>query len=171
MSPVEGFAGYAADPGGTVWSCHVRGGAGGFGERWTILKSRLDKDGYPSVTLFRERQRCTRKVAHIILETFVSPRPAGAESLHYPDPSPTNNAVSNLQWGTHQTNIAHKTELGTVARGTQHGMAKIDETIVRAIREKRATTNLSYAKLGKLFGLHPAHIHDIVKRKSWGHVD
>ncbi|QZE10411.1 HNH endonuclease [Mycobacterium phage ScoobyDoobyDoo] len=45
-----------------------------------------------------------RKVAHMVLEAFVGPRPEGQEALHYDDDH-TNNSLENLRWGTRSENL------------------------------------------------------------------
>lgn len=58
-------------------------------------KTQLDSHGYPVIKV----EGRTRKVHHLVLETFVGPRPDGMETLHG-DSNPGNPALSNLRWGT-----------------------------------------------------------------------
>lgn len=48
-------------------------------------------------------QRRRVKVHHLVLETFVGPRPLGLIGLHKDDDS-NNNSVGNLYWGTYSQN-------------------------------------------------------------------
>jgi len=58
---------------------------------------------YPTVEIERCRSRI--KVAVLVLETFVGPRPRGMWALHHDDDE-WNNAVDNLYWGTPKQNVA-----------------------------------------------------------------
>lgn len=55
------------------------------------------------VGLRRDKKEHRRYVHHLVLETFVCPRPEGMFGLHLDD-DPTNNDLSNLRWGTRSDN-------------------------------------------------------------------
>lgn len=70
-----------------------------------ILKLGTHPKGHKTVSLYKgDKRRCTY-VHTLVLETFIGPRPQGAESLHYDD-NPANNHVENLRWGTRQENVS-----------------------------------------------------------------
>jgi hypothetical protein len=48
--------------------------------------------------------RKRRKIYHLVLEAFVGPRPDGTEAMHL-DGDRSNNALTNLRWGTHSENV------------------------------------------------------------------
>lgn len=168
---IEGYPGYQASSEGDIWSRHISGGKGGIGSTWRKLRPRPDKDGYLSVTLFRDSKRKTMKVSHLILQAFVGPRPDGMEACHYPDSDITNNRPENLAWLTHAENIQHKIEMGTIARGERHGMVKITEVEVMAIRRERRELGTSYKKLGAKHGINHSHVGSIINRRVWKHVE
>lgn len=58
---------------------------------------------YPSVALWRNNVQTTIRVQYLVLEAFIGPRPPGMEVLHWDD-DPTNNALSNLRYGTYREN-------------------------------------------------------------------
>ena len=64
------------------------------------------------VVLYRDKQRHVRSVHSLVLETFVGPRPDGLKGLHWDDDH-TNNAVSNLRWGTSSENALDSIRNGT----------------------------------------------------------
>lgn len=43
-------------------------------------------------------------VHRLVLLAFVGPCPDGMEACHHPDPTPTNNRLENLRWGTYGEN-------------------------------------------------------------------
>ncbi len=107
---VFGFPGYCVGDDGSVWSCRAwvpgkpRRQCGITGSRWRQLKPRRLRK-YHSVALFDVvGNRVTRYVAHLVLETFVGPRPANMEACHDPDPDPANNALMNLRWDSKAAN-------------------------------------------------------------------
>jgi hypothetical protein len=75
--------------------------------RGRILTPIVDRDGYPRVTLHATAGGVSTsrrvKVAVLVLEAFVCPRPPGKLSLHGDDDK-TNSWVGNLRWGTHADN-------------------------------------------------------------------
>ncbi|MDQ1111180.1 hypothetical protein QE418_000628 [Microbacterium testaceum] len=59
---------------------------------------------YLSVSLCQGGRPRTVQVHRLVLEAFVGLCPPGMEALHIDD-VPTNNAASNLRWGTHAENV------------------------------------------------------------------
>lgn len=50
-------------------------------------------------------------VHHLVLESFVGPRPSNQEALHADDVK-SNNSLSNLRWGTRKENVADRLRNG-----------------------------------------------------------
>lgn len=167
---ISGWPGYWVGDDGSVWS--RRDYRGGTAAAWHRLSPRADRDGYLSVTLYRDRRRNTVKVAHLVLEAFIGPRPDGTESAHWPDTDVRNNAATNLRWTEHHDNILDKVRGGTVARGEGHGSAKLTEDDVRAIRAayRPRQRGFGYIATGRRFGISGNQVRLIVTRRNWGHV-
>lgn len=63
------------------------------------------KHGYRKVVLSAANGRKEERFVHsLVLESFIGPRPAGQEALHYDD-NKQNNVTSNLRWGTRSENL------------------------------------------------------------------
>lgn len=122
---------YGVSRDGRVWSKHVRGKHKATTE-WTLLKPVTTVYGYKQVNLYKNKQATCVKVHRLILETFKGPCPPGKECLHK-DGDKTNNATSNLRWGTSKENHADRIRHGNGLRGSSHGMSKLSETQVRQI--------------------------------------
>jgi hypothetical protein len=165
---IPGHPGYQAGVDGSIWSARTYQGT--VGTAWRKLRGRADKDGYLSVVLYRSGRRTQRKVAHLILLAFVGPQPPGHESCHFPDPSPANNALTNLRWGRHADNIADKLTAGSQARGIAHGMVKLSEAQAAEIRASYVKGKVGYVRLGAQFGVSANQIRLIIKRKNWKHI-
>ena len=70
-----------------------------------ILKpSQSPKNLRMILVLCDESGRTTVSVDKLVMEAFVGPRPAGLERLHWDD-DPTNNALSNLRYGSRSDNL------------------------------------------------------------------
>lgn len=67
--------------------------------------------GHLAVVLRSPGRVQTRLVAHLILETFVGPRPEGMQCCHWDD-DPAHNHLSNLRWDTPSANQLDRTRNG-----------------------------------------------------------
>lgn len=76
-----------------------------------ILRPWSGSSGYLQVYLSNRR---AVMIHHLVLETFVSPRPEGLEGRHL-NGKMHDNRVSNLEWATHSINV-----LDRITHGTDH---------------------------------------------------
>ncbi len=58
----------------------------------------------------------------------------------------------------------------SVARGSRHGGAKLNERAVQRIRSSYAGGFASYRQLGELYGVSFKNIGFVVRRETWAHV-
>jgi hypothetical protein len=79
-----------------------------------LLKPRC-ADRYPHVAFYSNRP-VERTVHSLVLEAFKGPRPSGMEALHWDD-NKSNNALSNLRWGTVYENQADMARNNVRRRG------------------------------------------------------
>jgi hypothetical protein len=70
------------------------------------------RTGYVHVSLNRNNRRHVFRVHSLVMLAFVGERPEGLETRHL-DGNKTNNALSNLQWGTPGENALDKVRHGT----------------------------------------------------------
>lgn len=98
-----GFPGYFASEDGRVFS--VRPWRGSTEPR--ELAGGVNARGYRQVILCVDGVRTVREVHAIIAATFHGPRPAGLDTRHL-DGDKTNNAASNLRYGTRSENELDK---------------------------------------------------------------
>jgi hypothetical protein len=85
-----------------------------------LKPGRHPKTGYRNVSLRREGKSYNRYVHRLVLEAFVGPCPKGMQSRHFPDKDTSNNALTNLQWGTPKQNQDDRITHGTDGRGERH---------------------------------------------------
>ena len=132
----------------------------------TAIGHTLKKKLYRCVNIHRR----TCKVAVLMLEAFVGPKPfPTAVSRHLNDDS-LDDRLENLAWGTKQDDCDDKLRNGFNNKGERHGMAKLTEADVLAIRAAYAAGDVTHRKLGEQYGVHQRAIGNIVNRKSWRHI-
>lgn len=130
----------------------------GAGVRSRYLSVRLSKDGKAS----------THYVHHLVLSAFVGPRPAGQEACHG-DGNRGNNSATNLRWDTRKANHADKKIHGTEAVGERHPGAKLTDSMVVALRRRRAE-GASFTTLSNEFGITRMTAHRAATGTSWSHI-
>ncbi|MBX3017968.1 MAG: HNH endonuclease [Bdellovibrionaceae bacterium] len=117
---------------------------------------------YPSVAVRVDGKTRSKKVGHLVLETFVGPRPEGYHAAHL-DGNKDNSSLSNMRWVTPTENESHKILHGTKAVGEKHGSSKLTEADVAFIRSSdRGTANLAV-----MFGVSKRQILNIVNAENW----
>jgi HNH endonuclease/NUMOD4 motif len=133
-----------------------------------LVKSRLNRCGYPTVGLKRVGSRQQEMFVHrLVAAAFIGPLPEGHQVDHIDGYKP-NNSPDNLEYVTPRENMrrGHALGLMNTPRGAQSGNAKLTEDAVRAIR---ASTE-SYSKIALRWNVGITSISLIRNRKSWKHV-
>lgn len=120
---------------------------------------------YLGVTLADEQVRKQIMIHNLVLLTFRGPKPKGHHARHL-DCNSSNNKLSNLKYGTPTTNALDSIRNGKTARGIKHGMAKLTESQVVAIRSSSADREY----LGEKYGIHPGHVYHVQNRNVWKHI-
>lgn len=96
---IKGYEGlYQASNLGRVKSFHTNFNSKGY------LKPRLSKDGYYSVTLYKNGKSKQFKVHRLVAEAFV-PNSDNLPQVNHKDENKLNNNVDNLEWCTAKYNI------------------------------------------------------------------
>lgn len=104
------------------------------------LKYRPNGDGYPTVTVGRDKR--TRKTVHsIVAETFIpkpnDPDPNHKYEIDHLDGDRTNFSVNNLEWVLHRENTDRATAKGShkdAHKGEHNGRAKLTPALVSQMR-------------------------------------
>jgi hypothetical protein len=135
-------------------------------EKGAPRKPYLDKKtGYFYVGFVIGGKRYTRTVHVLVAETFLGPRPPGAQVRHL-DGNGGNNRPSNLAYGTAKENAADRERHGTTARGNRSGTAIIDDATVDFIRLLYAAKKAHQYQLAALFRISQAQVNNIVLGKQ-----
>lgn len=144
---------------GSVWRLY-------YGRWWKKVELKPQKRGYLTVSLPGRKRPYLH---HVMLETFIGPRPDGMEGCHN-DGNPLNNAIVNLRWDTRRGNFADKVGHGTSPRGENNGHAIVTEAIVRIIRQCHRD-GMPCKDISVCFGITCDHARQIVNRVTWKHVE
>jgi len=140
------------------------------------LKPVLDR--YYEVQLCINGKRKKKRIHLLVADAFLPKCPGeygigrGKYQIDHIDENRLNNCSENLQWLRHEDNCffknvaTHYFKVMEPHRGEAHGMAKLTETQVRAIRND----NRSQRVIGRDYGVDASLIGLIKRRKCWTHV-
>ena len=127
--PIPNHTGYDVSDSGEVRSWLPKNGRGGLATSPRLLTLLPFADSpYLRVSLKGK----TRRVHQLVLEAFVGPCPTGHVVMHLDD-DPTNNALSNLRYGTYQDNLDDMVNKGRSCKGESHPRALVDDTLRASI--------------------------------------
>ena len=159
---IPGFPGYMAGDDGEIWSFKAAT------KTWKKLKPTRSRKGYLNVELWKGRRPFRFLVHRLVLETFVGPCPKGQIARHFPDRSPGNCRLENLQWGTRAENEEDKKIHGTAAdrNGEKHPLAKLSLKDVAEIRQRHSNGETQKA-LAKEYRVKRSCISKIATGRRW----
>lgn len=150
-----------------------------------MLTPATNLHGYLFVGLVRDRKNTSTNIHALVCEAFHGPKPTPRHEVAHGDGDQTNNAADNLRWATRKENFADRDAHGRTARGATHfsathpelcargeghGMAKLTEANVIAIKSAPAYFGVQ-SQLARQFGISQQQISDIRNGKSWRHID
>ena len=91
-----------------------------------ILKPWVDKDGYLTVTLYKNGKGYAKKVHRLVAVAFI-PNIDNKPQVNHIDGNKQNNTVDNLEWVTSKENIQHAWNTG-LSRMTKEHKKKLSES-------------------------------------------
>lgn len=137
----------------------------------TILSAKRCGKDYRSISLCVDGHQKRYYIHRLVLLAFEGECPPGHE-VNHKNGDKSDNRVSNLEYVTHQVNVAHAKHvlfrMGG-AKGTEHKGAKLTPDKVREIRKALATGD-SLSSVGRLFGVSAGAIWAINRGSTWKHV-
>lgn len=135
-----------------------------------ILKPYKNTSGYLEVCLVHKRRRYRFSIHRLVAIAFV-PGFEEDKVVNHIDGDKINNDPSNLEWVMPGENSTHAwmTEL-VDNRGERSGLAKLNDSQVRAIR-RLFTHGVSIGAIARIAQVSSAAVTKIRDHKSWAHLD
>lgn len=170
IKQIPGFPGYYASTDGDIYSTWGYS----VGAKPDARPMRKRKPSYGNgrllISLRKNGKSKQYKVHHLILITFVGPRPKGQQACHFPDRSAMNNCLSNLRWDSSKSNQNDRRFNGTSNIGQRNGSAKLtNDQVAEVLRLRR--DGLKYRELAPRFGVSRSAIEWICQGKTWKHIN
>lgn len=167
MKQIPNYPGYFATKDGKIWSApkgrnYIKG---------RFLKPGLDTFGYYVVNLYKNGKHCTYTIHRLILETYIGPCPKDMEACHN-NGNKIDNKLKNLRWDTHSNNqkdaVNHKTHVDN--SGENHGLSKLTDKNIKAIRKSYKSNELNQYQLANKFNISQPNVSCVINRKIWNHI-
>jgi len=129
----------------------------------------IGSTGYYMVTLSKNNKQNPKRVHRLIAEAYI-PNPNNKPYVNHKNGIKTDNAISNLEWCTHDENMKHAFKTGLANNtGIKNGMAKLNPTKVKSIKHALIKGE-SQQKIADRFGVSRSCILKIHLGKTWKHI-
>ena len=169
---IEGFPDYEVSEEGQIRSNRVPiDGRKNRFQPGHLLSLGTMRHGYKTVVLYLpgSTKRHTRTVHRLVALAFI-PNPEKLSDVAHRDGDPTNNRKDNLRWATHADNQMDMRKHGTMQDGEKSCTAKLTADQVDEIRLRAAQLGRGAGiALAKEYGVSPAQISRVIRRRRWGH--
>ncbi|AEZ66321.1 hypothetical protein EXT67_21365 [Pectobacterium atrosepticum] len=136
----------------------------------SIKSLRLDKYGYPRVTLYPSGRSYT--IHRLVAKAFIAIK-VGKDQVNHKDGNKTNNSVTNLEWCTTKENAIHRSLVlypnSEKSRGENNAANKFSEEVVRSVKYGDFE-NLTQKEIGGLFGMSRQQVGAIRRGDQWKHL-
>ena len=139
-------------------STHAAGTRKGY-----VLKQFPNRQGYFTLQLDGRSQLVHRIVALTFLE-----KPKGKDTVNHIDAVPTHNRPENLEWVTHEENVAHAVKMGLIGRGETHSHSKLSKAEVLQIR--KIGKSLLVREIAEKYNVSRGAIRSILSGRNWKHL-
>lgn len=138
---------------------------------WLWTGTIQEEWGYGHFSYRRDGKGFTVKAHRFAYELLVGPIPDETMVLHECD-TPACVRPDHLHLGDHARNMAEMYDRGrgNKSHGTAHHASKLDDDKVREIRRRYAAGERQ-VPLAREFGVAQGIISDVVRRKTWRHVE
>lgn len=135
-----------------------------------IKSLRLDKYGYPRVTLYPSGKSYT--IHRLVAKCFV-PLVEEKTQVNHIDGDKTNNHWLNLEWCTTKENSTHRSRVlypnSKASQGINNAANKFSEEEVKAVKYG-IFPSLTQKEIGELFGMSRQQVGAIRRGDQWTHI-
>jgi len=131
--------------------------------------SHFMRNGYKRIHLSNSGKAKTYTLHRLVAEYFI-PNPENKPFVNHIDGDKLNCHYTNLEWNTQKENVQHAWRIGLnkPVNGERQGHSALTEEQVVLIRSE---TNLTQAELAKKYGVIQPTISQILRRKTWKHLE
>ncbi len=135
-----------------------------------ILKPNVLSDGYEQVKFQHFGTKASVLVHRVVALAFLPPAREDQTQVNHKDSDRANNRVSNLEWVTPSENMLHGFKYGNKDNsGENHPRTSFSDEDVRNIRALHSQ-GMTYADIGRRYGVTYQAVSAIVRRINWGHL-
>ena len=141
----------------------------GGGKRQVKARIRIPSllNGYQAVNLSFKGAAKMRAIHVMVLESFCGPRPGHNYDACHSDGTRHNNRLDNLRWGTKVENAADAILHDVKPRGMRCGTSKLNDDLVRYIRNNPATASAVALELE----IAKSTVNRVRSRRTWAHIE
>ena len=135
------------------------------------MKHWLDKDGYHTVKLCKNKKQKQYRVHRLVAEMFVE-NTNNLPQVNHLDGNKDNNNVLNLEWITLRNNIIHGYKIGLYRTGSKRCNSKLEEHEIKWIRENYIKGSREYGSrpLARKFNVTKTCIYYIVNNVTYREI-
>lgn len=126
-----------------------------------VLKSYGNGRGYLRVGIRSNGKRTFKYIHRLVAKTFL-PNPNSLPEINHKDNNPLNNNASNLEWCTHDYNVAYREKYGTPAKNF------VQKSPVYVVNLKTMETLWfeSQSEASRVFGFSVSNINNVIMGKQ-----
>lgn len=134
-----------------------------------ILKTNLDANGYPKISLSKKGAKKDTTVHRLVAETYL-PRVDGKTCVNHIDGNKANNRLDNLEWCTYSENIKHAIRTGLYGgiskEATMKGVRRSAQNRTRQVIRSDGARFKNAAEAASAIGAHKDSIYTAIRRKA-----
>lgn len=172
--PIEGFPDYEISNMGRIKSLerYVKYKDG----RNRLIAEKLLKygnsKGYRIANLFYGKKHFYKAIHILVLIHFIGPKPTPIHQGNHEDSDILNNWWTNLNWMTPKENTNHAIIAGVSndMKGENNWNSKLTKQQVKEIRKLHSTKRYTQREIGKIFGLRPNYVGEIIRYNLWKNI-
>lgn len=133
-----------------------------------IIKPTNNQHGYLYVSLSNGEFKKTFKIHRLVAMAFI-PQIENKNIVNHKNGIKTDNSVDNLEWVNSSENMIHavKTGLTNPRKGVKSNLSKLNDEIVKQIREIYFGKKITQKEIAVMYGINQSNVSHIIKGITW----